>query len=60
MLIIVILTILLMYWGLFAEPTVVAVFAIPTILCTLVAHLIIEQGEKKTCVIGKKSKKQTK
>ena len=53
MLIIVILTILLMYWGLFAEPTVVAVFAIPTIL-------IIEKGEKKTCVIGKKSKKQTK
>ena len=47
MLIIVILTILLMYWGLFAEPTVVAVFAIPTILCTLLAHLIIEKGEKK-------------
>lgn len=47
MLAIVIITTLLMYWGLFAESTVVAVFAIPTILCTLVVHLIIEKGEKK-------------
>lgn len=46
MLVIVILTTLLMYWGLFAEPTVVAVFAIPTILCELLAHLIIDRGEK--------------
>ena len=46
MALVVILTTLLMYWGLFAESTVVAVFAIPTILCTLVAHLIIERGEK--------------
>lgn len=46
MLAIVILTTLLMYWGLFAEPTVVAVFAIPTILCTLAIHLIIDKGEK--------------
>lgn len=46
MLVIVILTTLLMYWGLFAEPTVVAVFAIPTILCTLVIHLIIDKEEK--------------
>lgn len=47
MIILAILTTLLLYWGLFAEPTVVLVFAIPTILCTLVVHLIIEKGEKK-------------
>lgn len=48
MLVIVILTTLLMYWGLFAEPTVVSVFAIPTILCTLVIHLIIDKGETRS------------
>lgn len=47
MLAIVIITTLMLYWGLFAEPTVVLVFAIPTVLCELVAHLIIEKGEKK-------------
>lgn len=47
MIILAILTTLLMYWGLFAEPTVVLVFAIPTILCELMAYLIIEKGEKK-------------
>ena len=47
MLIIVILTTLLMYWGLFAEPTVVLVFTIPTIICESIAYLIIEKGEKK-------------
>ena len=46
MLVIVILTTLLMYWGLFAEPTVVAVFAIPTILCELLAHFIIDRKEE--------------
>lgn len=46
MLVIVILTTLLMYWGLFAEPTVVAVFAIPTILCELAFGLIIDKGTK--------------
>ena len=46
MLVIVILTTLLMYWGLFAESTVVAVFAIPTILCELAAHFIIDRKEK--------------
>ena len=45
MLVIVILTTLLMYWGLFAEPTVVLVFSIPTILCELVANYFIEKGE---------------
>lgn len=47
MLAIVIITTLMLYWGLFAEPTVVLVFAIPTILCELMAYLIIEKGEKK-------------
>ena len=47
MLVIAILTTLLLYWGLFANLTVVLTFAIPTILCELAAHLIIEKGEKK-------------
>lgn len=47
MLAIVIITTLMLYWGLFANLTVVLTFAIPTILCTLVVHLIIEKGEKK-------------
>lgn len=46
MLVIVILTTLLMYWGLFAEPTVVAVFAIPTILFELIINYFIEKEEK--------------
>ena len=46
MLVIVILTTLLMYWGLFAEPTVVAVFAIPTVLCELIINYFIEKEEK--------------
>lgn len=46
MLVIVILTTLLMYWGLFAEPTVVAVFSIPTILCELIFNYFIEKEEK--------------
>ena len=47
MLAIVIITTLMLYWGLFSEPTVVLVFAIPTILCELMAYLIIEKGDKK-------------
>lgn len=47
MLAIVIITTLMLYWGLFAEPTVVLVFTIPTIICELIAYLIIEKGEKK-------------
>lgn len=47
MIILAILTTLLMYWGLFAEPTVVLVFAIPTIICESIAYLIIEKGDKK-------------
>ena len=46
MLAIVIITTLLMYWGLFANLTVVLTFAIPTILCELVVHLFIERGEE--------------
>lgn len=46
MLAIVIITTLMLYWGLFAEPTVVLVFAIPTILCELAAHFIIDRKEK--------------
>ena len=46
MLAIVIITTLMLYWGLFANLTVVLTFAIPTILCELAAHLIIERGEK--------------
>lgn len=46
MLAIVIITTLMLYWGLFAEPTVVLVFAIPTILCELFIGLIIDRGEK--------------
>ena len=46
MLVIVILTTLLMYWGLFANLTVVLTFAIPTILCELFTYLIIDRGEK--------------
>lgn len=47
MLAIVIITTLMLYWGLFANLTVTLTFAIPTVLCELVAHLIIEKGEKK-------------
>lgn len=47
MIILAILTTLLLYWGLFAEPTVVLVFTIPTIICESIAYLIIEKGEKK-------------
>ena len=46
MLVIVILTTLLMYWGLFAEPTVVLVFSIPTVLCELIIIYFIEKVEK--------------
>ncbi len=46
MLVIVILTTLLMYWGLFAEPTVVLVFSIPTVLCELIINYFIEKEEK--------------
>lgn len=46
MLAIVIITTLMLYWGLFANLTVTLTFAIPTVLCELVAHLIIERGEK--------------
>ena len=45
MLAIVIITTLMLYWGLFAEPTVVLVFAIPTILCELIINYFIEKGE---------------
>ena len=47
MIILAILTTLLLYWGLFANLTVVLTFALPTILCELIAYLIIEKGEKK-------------
>ena len=47
MLVIVILTTLLMYWGLFAEPTVVLTFAIPTVLCELIINYFIEKEEKR-------------
>lgn len=46
MLAIVILTTLMLYWGLFANLTVVLTFAIPTILCELAAHFIIDRGER--------------
>ena len=46
MLVVVIITTLLMYWGLFAEPTVVLVFSIPTILCELIFNYFIEKEEK--------------
>lgn len=46
MLVIVILTTLLMYWGLFANLTVVLTFAIPTILFELIANYFIEKEEK--------------
>ncbi len=45
MLVIVIITTLMLYWGLFANLTVVLTFAIPTILCELVANYFIEKGE---------------
>ncbi len=45
MLAIVIITTLMLYWGLFANLTVVLTFAIPTILCELVANYFIEKGE---------------
>lgn len=47
MIILAILTTIALYWGLFAEPTVVLVFTIPTIICELIAYLIIDKGEKK-------------
>ena len=47
MLAIVIITTLMLYWGLFANLTVTLTFAIPTIICELIAYLIIEKGEKK-------------
>lgn len=47
MLAIVIVTTLMLYWGLFANLTVVLTFALPTILCELMAYLVIEKGEKK-------------
>ena len=43
MIILAILTTIALYWGLFAEPTVVLVFAIPTILCELMAYLSIKE-----------------
>lgn len=46
MLAIVIITTLMLYWGLFANLTVVLTFAIPTILCELLAHFIIDRKEK--------------
>ena len=46
MLAIVIITTLMLYWGLFAEPTVVLVFSIPTILCELIFNYFIEKEEK--------------
>lgn len=46
MLVVVIITTLLMYWGLFAEPTVVLVFSIPTILFELITNYFIEKEEK--------------
>lgn len=46
MALVVILTTIALYWGLFANLTVTLTFAIPTVLCELVAHLIIERGEK--------------
>ena len=46
MLAIVIITTLLMYWGLFANLTVVLTFAIPTILCELIINYFIEKEEK--------------
>lgn len=46
MLAIVIITTLMLYWGLFANLTVVLTFAIPTILCELVANYFIEKEEK--------------
>lgn len=46
MLAIVIITTLMLYWGLFANLTVVLTFAIPTILCELAAHFIINRGER--------------
>lgn len=46
MLAIVIITTLMLYWGLFANLTVVLTFAIPTILCELFIGLIIDRGEK--------------
>lgn len=46
MLAIVIITTLMLYWGLFAEPTVVLVFSIPTILFELIINYFIEKEEK--------------
>lgn len=46
MLAIVIITTLLMYWGLFANLTVVLTFAIPTIIYELIAIYFIEKGGK--------------
>lgn len=46
MLAIVIITTLMLYWGLFANLTVVLTFAIPTILCELFTYLIIDRGER--------------
>ena len=46
MIILVIITTLLLYWGLFANLTVVLTFAIPTILFELMAYLVIEKEEK--------------
>ena len=46
MLAIVIITTLMLYWGLFANLTVVLTFAIPTILCELIFNYFIEKEEK--------------
>lgn len=46
MLAIVIITTLMLYWGLFANLTVVLTFAIPTILCELIINYFIEKEEK--------------
>ena len=46
MLAIVIITTLMLYWGLFANLTVVLTFAIPTILFELIINYFIEKEEK--------------